>query len=77
MFVLLAFFGTSIILAIYKGRKPKPEPQYRNEQIKRINFDELDRKMKDNDRTLVVQTISSRRISKLHSERKRRSASAG
>jgi hypothetical protein len=56
MLVLLVIFGTSISLAIYKRRKPKPEPQYRNGEIRQIKFDELDRKVKDNDRTLVVQT---------------------
>jgi hypothetical protein len=61
--VMLAMLIAMVILAMfiigvinYTKREPYPErePQYENEQIKQINFDDLERPMTNPDRTLVV-----------------------
>ena len=52
MLALLAIFIAIIVGA--RRHPPNREPQYRNEQIKQINFEDLERKWKNADRALVV-----------------------
>jgi hypothetical protein len=67
--VILAMF---IISALnYAKREPPYEnEQIENEQVKRINFDELDRKMKDNDR-LAEDKLRETERQEMNSGRKR------